>query len=419
MLKSQELTIKLSEKRQKINDLLGKDERSETEINELDDLTKSCQSLEVEFRVAVTAEAAALDDAKDLFDDDGEAAEIRQIKGRAKVQNYVIASLENREASGAEKELNAALKIDRPRRIPLVLLAPAELEKRTTTDIDTSTSPRRRWLDRLFAETAAAHLGVTMESVPSGVASYPIVTAGGSGAQRAKEEAAATAAWTVGTTELKPTRNAVHLEYSKEDDLRVPGLEDALIRDMRMALTESIDAAIFKGDDGGTGTDADIVGLQTATGVTEKTLKQADKVKADKTLGAFNSLIDGVHATGLDDLMIVASEGAFQLWTGTVLSVASETASVFKTLANFLNDNMINWRVRQLEAATGNGKFGAYISLARGLPGAAVAPVWDSAELIVDPYSKAKQGMCLLTLTTFWNFGLPRAANFARLKYVS
>ena len=59
MLKSQELTIKLSEKRQKINDLLGKDERSESEINELDDLTKSVHGLEVEFRAALTAEDAA------------------------------------------------------------------------------------------------------------------------------------------------------------------------------------------------------------------------------------------------------------------------------------------------------------------------------------------------------------------------
>ena len=102
-----------------------------------------------------------------------------------------------------------------------------------------------------------------------------------------------------------------------------------------------------------------------------------------------------------------------------MLSVAGETASVFRTLAQFLNDSRVMWQVRELEATTTNNKFGAYISRARGLTGAAVAPVWNSAELIRDKYSKARSGQVLLTLTAFWNFGLPRPANFSRLKYTS
>ena len=418
MLKSQELTIKLSEKRQKINDLLGKDERSETEINELDDLTKSVQGLEVEFRAALTAEDAALNDAKALFGDDGQGAEIRQLRGRATLQNYVLSALEHRGPSGVEGELNAALGISQSNRFPLVLLAGKEPEKRATSDTDTSVDARP-WLDRLFAETAAAYLGISFTSVSPGVANYPITTAGGAGAQRGRTEAAAAAAWTVGVTELKPARNAIHLEYSKEDDLRIPMLEEALIRDLRMALTEAIDRAIFLGDDGANENVADIAGLTTATGITEKTLTQANKLLPDKTLQAFNSLINGVHATDLDDLRIVASEGSYQLWTGRVLNVAGETASVFKTLAQFLNDSRVMWRVRELEAATTAGKFGAFISRARGLTGAAVAPVWNSAELIRDPYTKAKSGEILLTLSAFWNFALPRPANYARLKFVA
>ena len=201
--------------------------------------------------------------------------------------------------------------------------------------------------------------------------------------------------------------------------MRIPMLEESLIRDMRAGLAESIDAAVFKGDAGANEDVADITGLQTATGVTEKTLTQANKVKPAETLKAFDSLVDGLHASGLDDLRVVASEGAHQLWTGQILTVASETASIFKTLAQFLMDNNIRWRVRKLESATTNGKFGAFISLQRGLTGAAVAPVWAAGELIRDPYSKAKSGEVLLTLSYFWNFGLPRAANYARLKYVS
>ena len=418
MLKSQEISLKLSEKRQRLNELNFKDDKSETELNELDSLTKAVQGHEIEFRAALTAEDAALNDAKDLFGDDGEAAEIRQLRGRATLHNYVLSALERRAPDGIESELNAALGITQSNRFPLFLLAGKEPEKRATSDTDTSVDARP-WLDRLFAETAAAYLGISFTSVSPGVANYPITTAGGAGAQRGRTEDATAAAWTVGVTELKPARNAVFLEYSKEDQLRIPMLEEALIRDMRMALVEALDLAIFVGDAGANENQADITGLQTAANVTEKTLTQANKLKADKVVQAFNSLIDGVHARDLDDLRIVASEGSYRLWTGSVLNVAGETASVFKTLAQFLNDSRVMWQTRELETATSNGKFGAYISRARGLTGAAVAPVWNSAELIRDQYSKARSGQVLLTLTAFWNFGLPRPANFARLKYTS
>lgn len=295
------------------------------------------------------------------------------------------------------------------------MLAGEEPEKRATTDTDTTTTPRP-WLDRLLAESLASYLGISFTSVDPGVASFPVTTAGATGAQRARAQDADATAWTVSVDELKPTRHAVHLEYSNEDALRIPMLAESLTRDMRMGLMESIDRAVFLGD---TTRSAAIAGLNTASGVTEKTLTQADKVMADKTLEVFNSLIDGVHASQISDLSVVASEGAHQLWAGTVLSVASETASVFKTLANFLNDNGVMWRVRQLEAATGNGKWGAFISLGRGLTGAAQGVAWSAGELVRDPYSKAKSGEVLLTLSYFWNFGLPRASNFARLKFVT
>lgn len=417
MLKSQEITIKLSEKRQRVNDLLGKAEKSETELNELDSLTKDLQGLEVEYRAAVTAEGAALSDARDLFDDDGESAELRQIRGKVSVGSYLNAARESRNAGGAEAEFNAALKMDADA-FPLILLAGKEPEKRMTTNTDTAVKPRG-WLDRLLAETMADYLGISFQSVDPGVAAYPVTQTGGSGQQRGRKEDAAESGWLVNVTELKPTRNAVHLVFSKEDSMRIPMLEEALTRDMRAALRTSIDRAVFLGDDAANENSADIVGLNTAAGVTEKTLTQQNKVQPGPTLTVFNSLIDGLHASEMADLRIVASEGSHVLWTGTILSLESETASEFLTMGNFLMENMIKWRVRKLESATTDGKFGAFMSLARGLTGAGVAPVWSAGELVRDPYTKAKSGECRLTLSYYWNFGLPRAANFARLKYTA
>ena len=69
---------------------------------------------------------------------------------------------------GAEMEYSQAVGADG--RFPMSLLAP---EIRATTSADAEASAGT-WLDRVFAESAATHLGVSMRSVPAGVASYPV-----------------------------------------------------------------------------------------------------------------------------------------------------------------------------------------------------------------------------------------------------
>ena len=222
--------------------------------------------------------------------------------------------------------------------------------------------------------------------------------------------------WSIGTDEMKPKRHTVRLNFSREDALRNPGLEDALGRDMRAGIAESVDKAVFTGDAGATGTDADIVGLTTASNVTEKTLTQANKVKGDETLKVFVELVDGIHAEQLQDLRVVAAVGANTLWYSTVHAAAVEN----ETVAQFLVRSMLTWTTRgNIETGTSNNDFGAFIGRGRGIEGAAVAPVWDEGELIRDPYTDAEKGEVNLTLAYYWDFGVIRPANYARLKFVA
>ena len=209
------------------------------------------KDLELRHRTALLlADGKDGDKDPDPEDGDGEAAEVRKLRGKVRLAHYVGAALEQRAVDGAEAEYNAALEI-RGAGFPLELLAPAEAEAapapadgepetRATTDADSSRT-QRTWLDRLFAETAAGRLGLSFQSVPPGVASHPVTTAGASAAQRGRGEAAADAAWTVGVTDLKPTRNTVRAVFSQEDAMRLPSLENALRRDLGMALTEGVD----------------------------------------------------------------------------------------------------------------------------------------------------------------------------------
>lgn len=408
-----EIVVRMNE----IGELEG-DDYSEEIRTEESDLKTELRTVDERLETAILAENETETRARELFDDDGETAEIRALRSRVKLGNYLAAAVEERDIEGAEAEFNSALKM-KPGRFPMELLAPPRTEQRTedraTTNVESATM-QGMWLDRLFSQTAAMRLGVSFRSVEPGVASYPVTTAGPSAAQRGRREAAADAAWTVGVTEVKPTRNAVRVVFSEEDSYRLPGLEEALRRDMSAALTEGVDRAIFLGDADANEDTADIVGLTTATGLVDKTLTQANKVKAPETLATFAELVDGKHAAGLGDLNVVASVGANTLWLSTIAAAAADT----KTLASFFMENGLTWGIRgDIETATAADDWAAFIGRGRGIEGAAVAAVWNAAMLVRDPYSAAAKGEVALTLSHLWGFKLPRPSNFARLKFVA
>ena len=404
------------------------DELSDEQRAELDTIERGTPDLERQIRAA----QVAIDDAESEQRAAGAAArqpeanaedrERAELRGKVKLSSYVAAAMETRAVDGAEAEYNAAIGLKAGGAFPLELLAPIETRQadgdtqdRATTNTDTAKRPSR-WLDRLFADSMAMRLGITFESVEPGIPTYPLTTAGATAAQRGRTEAAADAAWTVGVTELKPTRNAVRAVFSEEDAMRLPGLEEALRRDLNMALMEGVDRAIFLGDTGANENTADITGLTTLADLTEKTITQANKVKGPGTLTAFLELVDGIHAAGLGDLNTVATVGAYRLWESTVANEAAEN----QTVAGYMRAAGLSWGVRGgIEDATGNGKFGAFVGRGRGIEGAGVAAIWNSGMLIRDPYTGAAKGETALTLSYFWNVGYPRKASFARVKFVT
>ena len=337
-----------------------------------------------------------------------------ELRNRLQFGTYVAAAMAGRPVlSGPESEYNAERGI-KEGYFPMELLADGLPETRAARNGDAQAN-QGTWLDRVFYDSAATRVGISFRSVAPGLASYPITVSGGAGVQRARTEAVAESTYTIAVTEMKPTRHAVHGIYSIEDDMRLPGMADAIERDMRAGIVDSVDIACFKGDSGASGTDADIVGLQTA-GITEGTLTQANKVMADDTLAYFLAHVDGKYAAGMGDLNIVASVGANVLWYSTIHAAAVDN----QTVAQFLMASGINWMARgDIDTATANGDFGAYVGLARGMEGAGIAAVWESGQLIRDPYSNADKGEVKLTLNYLWNLAFPRTANFKRLKYVS
>ena len=412
MTPRQKLELRRNDVVKRLNEIvaLEGDDYSEEVRAEEAGLKTELGTIHNRIETAIVAEGEDETRAAALFDDDGEGAELRALRSRVRLASYVGAAVEQRSAAGAEGEYNEALGIP-GNRFPLDLLAP---EVRATTDADASTS-QSTWVDRLFSETAAMRLGVTFESVMPGISAHPVTTAGASAAQRGRREAAADTAWTVSVIEIKPTRNSVRAIFTEEDAARLPSVEQALRRDLSMALMEGVDRAIFLGDGDANEDTADITGLATATGVVEKELTQAEKATANAPLEAFISLIDGKHATEESELRIAMAVGANSYFRSR-LAVAQDA----KSQANYMRENGLSWMTRgDLADDTAANSWAAFVGRQRGIAGAGVAAVWNSGLLIRDPYSGAAKGEVAMTLSYLWGFALPRAANFARIKFVA
>ena len=276
----QKIRLRLSKVRQRLNEISGLEGEAFTaEIrSEAGTLQTEYSDLETRQQAAIVGEAEeAAKSEKRFTATDGEGAELRSLSGRVTLGRYLHNAAENRGADGAEHEFNQALGLKRPNGFPLRLLAPAATETRATTDTSGAAS-QSGWLDRLFAMASAMYAGITFESVAPGEATFPVVTAGASGEQQDRREDTTDAAWTVGSTSLKPKRNSVRAVFSMEDDYRLPGLESALRRDLGMAVMDAVDRACFLGDSGPSTASYDIVGLNAAAGVVAETISQANKV---------------------------------------------------------------------------------------------------------------------------------------------
>ena len=419
MTPTQLIQLRQSGLREKISELLNTplETRSESFTQDLGALTSELKESETELQAALLIEPTPTETRTEI-DPTSEDRELIELRSQTNFGKYVAASLTGGGVrDGAEMEYNQHLGIELDR-FPMEMLTrdlDDDLETRAAVDGDSKTN-QGTWVDRLFADSAAMRLGITMPSVPAGIASYPVTTDGGAPVQRARAEDAAVGTFAVTVSELKPTRNAVHLVYTIEDDARLPGMAAAIQRDMRAAMVARIDRTIFVGDAGASGTDADIKGLTTAAGIGEKTITQSNKVKADKLLELFLDWIDGIHATSMDDVRMVATVGSSKLWGSTVHASTVEN----QTVAQFLRANGVSWTVKgDVESNSANGDFGAFAGLQRGIRGTGVAPVWAAGQLVRDPYSSAKGGEVELTLHYLWNFMITRTANYKRLKYVT
>ena len=252
MKKSTKLAIKASELRSEINKL----EPGEANVTKRRELLTELETVEAEYRAALTAEAA---DGGEHRGGDGltpEEREFRALEGRAECRNAVHALIQGAELAGAEAEIQRARGLSGAE-IPWELIAPRARAERgvehrvdAVTPAPTTTQDNQRGpLGRVFSRSATMALGVEMPSVPVGDLNVPVLSGNQAASNVAKDASIGdAAAGTLSAVTFSPTRIQFEYLMRREDKARMLGLEEVLRSDLSMAVSDRVDAQVLAGD---------------------------------------------------------------------------------------------------------------------------------------------------------------------------
>ena len=376
---SQANTLRQSEIREAINALLGNDSRTEEQQGELEKLTGEGQKLEPEIRAAIVAEP----DPQEVVTDTGdpETRERLEIRKKTGLSDFLAAAVAGREVSGAAKEYADAVGCAPLNRLPLDIFVDGQPETRAITAGPAIDGPVETAVPFVFQRSAAESLGIQMPTHGPGAVQVPRVTTAPPADTLAKDAPAPSTAAVIALDSHSPKRISGQFEVRAEDLAVYPALEAVLGESIRASLSNRLDEEVFNGVAAG------LNGLFTQAA----NVAVAAAVETYATgVGRFAALVDGELAYSLSDLRCVVGPSTYAKYMGLI--------SDGMPLGDYLESKLGSFRVsNRMPAVAAKGQKG--IVTLNGGPSPIRVYVWNSLEIIRDPYSGAGAGKVTLTAT--------------------
>ena len=406
MLKSQKITLRMSELREQINA-----QAEDAEVEEREALLNEYLDSEKRYRTELGVEA--------LADEKPEHPERRELRASASVADYLTEAVSGQRVTGAAAELRAETMkgADEPGRMPWEALVPLDekdgVEQRAdapTTTPGTISAVQQPILGRVFARSATMYLGVEMPSVPVGDSNFSVLTSGVGPEMKAVGTSKDAEADVFAISTIEPTRLTARYLLRVEDLSRFAGMEESLRMDLRDALSDAMDHQVIVG----TGTAPQVKGfVGTAPALTAPSDPGAsDALAFTSTIKAGLSVVDGKYAHNLGESRLLVSPSAYK-----EAGVAFQTAGTSDVAAS---DYMIarsgGFRASANLPATAS-HISKAVAFATGGQGSAVAPVWDGLQLIRDMYSGASTGEVAITAIALWGFKVLRTGPYSYQKF--
>ena len=405
MTKVQELQIKQSEIRERLNELLGKTDRTETENIELRDKTTAIQALEPELRAALAVE----DDAERLAREaataggavDAETRERLELRNRATLGGFLRAALQGRLPGGVEAEYAAACKVtdgipldlfeqDRPTETREVEHRADAVSPAPATGQGATLAPVQPFV---FADSIAPRLGIQMPQVGSGNYSEATISTALTAAAKAKSGTQESTAAALTTVTASPRRISARLSVAMEDvaQIGVGNFEAALRENARGVLSDAYDTQCINGN----GTAPNVNGL--VNQLTDPT-NPTSVADFDDFVEAFADQIDGLWASTLREVSILANVDSYKLsakkFRDRVIDTGQRGGVSLgdESAASYLARTMGGWSTNKRMPATASN-IARGIVYRKGRPGLKTAshPVWANVA-IDDIYSDSSSG---------------------------
>lgn len=380
MLESQKLELRASEIRQKLNDLSSLDSLTDEQSAEIDTLTAEYKSVETRRRAAIVAEDVTETPKEG---EDAETRERRELRGKARVGDYLAAALTGRGVTGASGEYADA--VGTPGLMPLELLEDREREDRAVTPGPSSetVTTTRPTVPFAFARTDAAALGIAMPMVASGESHHPALTTAPPAGPKAKDAAADSTAAAFTLSKRTPGRITGQFVVRVEDLALFPAMENDLRRAIGSAMADNLDEQVIEGD----GTGANLDGLfKIATDVAAAAAKET----YPSAVARWAALVDGIHAHSMGDVRALIGTATFAAYAALFRN--GSNGNVFDYLAMKMAGLRVSTRV---PAVANQAQKAIAVLGAQGQP--VVVPIWRGVEMVVDPYTAAAKGQRVVT----------------------
>ena len=391
MLKSHKGALKLSEIREKLNELNAVSEPTDAQKTEERDLIASQKTTEAEYRSAITAEDEA---STTPTAPDAEERERLRLVSRASVGAIFSRTVEHRSTDGAEHELQQHLSLS-SNQVPIDLLrAPVEFRAVTPPPSHVGAS-EQPILMPIFADGDAAFLSVDQVTVPNGDAVFPVLTnrptVGGphSDSTEVTETTGAFSAELV-----KPERLQAAFTYRRVDVARFSAMGEALRQALNEALSESLDVQVVSGADG----------LLGGTNLTNHEQATADTFATYVSKFGF-ARVDGRYATTAKAVKVLMGSGGYT-HAGSVYRGDQSQESAIDRLVAIGGGIKVSPHI----AAVASTKQKTIVRL--GARRDAVAGLWSGVTIIPDEITRAKQGEIVITAVMLAAVKILRSGGF-------
>ena len=410
MKKSVQLAMRASEIRSEINGL----DPGEATLEKRRELLGQLNTVEGEYRAALTAESetdAAAPDANGLT---AEEREFRALESRAELRLAFRAVMNGDALAGAEKELQEHRNLS-GHHLPWDMIAP---RARTEERVDAvSAAPadshlqQHPILGRVFARSATATLGVGMPMVPVGEQNYPVVTTTDKAVILAKDAAEGdTADAGITAHTISPTRLQRSYMFRREDQAVLSGLEEALRADLSGAVSDLLDAQVLAGD-GAAPNFAGFLAAAASGGLADRGDSPA-RVTFQLAAGETARGIDGKYAGGLGECAVVVGDDTARDLASKFQNQDSDSA-----LAYMGRTTMRTMASANIPAIASMFQEGVLLARMGAAGMNSVCPVWDGMFAIRDEISGRKSGQISITIGMLCGFDILRADGYQRLKF--